>query len=170
MRVSDLITQAGGLDKGATLLNCELSRMIRSEAGVSFIHMPVDLGKAMIGGINEDILLKEYDNLFIRQIPQWRIVDTVAVAGEVVFPGTYALSENERLTSVLERAGGFSKDAFLPGVTFIRQSVKEQQEREIKDRFLSQEEEALAQEEAGLASQNLLPEELAKKQEALDNK
>jgi len=170
MRVSDLIVRAGGLEKSATLLNCELSRMIRSEAGVSFIHMPVDLGKAMIGGINEDILLKEYDNLFIRQIPQWRIVDTVAVAGEVVFPGTYALSENERLTSVLERAGGFSKDAFLPGVTFIRQSVKEQQEREIKDRFLSQEEEALAQEEAGLASQNLLPEELAKKQEALDNK
>ncbi|MBI4753048.1 SLBB domain-containing protein [Candidatus Desantisbacteria bacterium] len=170
MKVSDLITQAGGLDKGATLLNCELSRMIRSESGVSFIHMPVDLGKAMIGGTNEDILLKEYDNLFIRQIPEWRIVDTVMVAGQVVFPGTYAIAENERLTSVLERAGRFTKDAFLPGAVFIRQSVKEQQEHEIKDRFLAQEEVALAQEETGLANQNLLPEELVKKQEALDNK
>ena len=170
MRVSDLIVRAGGLEKSATLLNCELSRMIRNEEGVSFIHMPVDLGKAMIGGTNEDILLKEYDNLFIRQIPQWRIVDTVVVAGEVVFPGIYAIAENERLTSVLERAGKFTKDAFLPGAIFIRQSVKEQQKHEIKDRFLAQEEVILAQEETELASQNLLPEELAKKQEALDNK
>ncbi|MFH1097840.1 MAG: SLBB domain-containing protein [Candidatus Desantisbacteria bacterium] len=171
MQVSGLIARAGGLEKGATMLNAELSRMIKSETGVSFIHLPIDLKKIIIeNDSHEDITLQEDDSLFIRQIPDWRTEDTVVVSGEVLYPGTYALSEGERLTSVLERAGRFTKDAFLPGAAFIRQSVKEQQEHEIKDRFLSQEEEVLTQEEAGLAGQNLLPEELSKKQAALDNK
>ncbi|MEK7813558.1 MAG: SLBB domain-containing protein, partial [Candidatus Desantisbacteria bacterium] len=169
-RVSDIIARSGGLEKGAALLNGEISRMIKNESGVSFIHMPVNLKKILLeNDANEDIVLQEDDSLFIRQIPEWREEDTVVVSGEVLFPGTYAITKNERLSSVLERAGGFSENAFLPGSIFIRQSVKKQQEC-VKNDFLSTGEEALLREEAGLLGEKLLPEELIKRQQVLSNK
>jgi len=171
MKISDLISRASGLDKSATLLNAELSRMEKTDQGVSFTHIPIDLEKIMIDkDINADIFLQEDDHLFIRQIPKWRVQDTVSISGEVRFPGTYTITENEKLSSVLKRAGGFTKEAFLPGVIFTRVSVKEWQEKEAKERFLLPEEEVLTQEEVKLLEEELSPEKLAKKKETISKK
>jgi protein involved in polysaccharide export with SLBB domain len=171
MRISDLIARAGGLEKSAALLNAELSRMVKDEKGVSFLNMPVNLKKMIIeNNADEDTILQEDDSLFIRQIPEWRTEDTVTISGEVLFPGTYAITKDERLTSVIERAGMFTKEAFLAGAVFNRQSVREQQEQIEKNRFLLIEEEALLQEESRLLDEKLSPEEFNKKQQALLNK
>lgn len=171
MRVSDIIARAGGLEKNATLLNAELSRMIKNENGVSFLNTPINLKKIMIEhDANEDTILQEDDSLFIRQIPEWRVEDTVVVSGEVLFPGTYAITKNERLSSVIQRAGMFTKEAFLPGAVFIRQSVRKQQKHEAENRFSLIKEEDLLQEEARLLDDSLSPEELNKKQQVLANK
>ncbi len=171
MRVSDIINRSGGLEKGASLFNTELCRMIKDEELVSFINMPVNLKKILIeNDMDENIILQEDDSLFIRQIPEWRTEDTVVVSGEVLFPGTYSIAMDERLSSVLQRAGMFTKEAFLAGAVFTRQSVKQQQEHEVKNRFLSIEEEALLQEEVSLLNEKLLPEEFEKRQQAMVNK
>ena len=171
MRVSDVIARAGGLGIDATMLNAELLRIAKNDAGVTFIHMHVNLKKIMTeNDVNEDLILQEDDSLFIRQVPGWRLEDTVALSGEVLFPGTYAITKNERLSSVLQRAGWFTEEAFLAGAVFISRSVKETQEREMKDKFLLIEEESLVKEETGILEQRLLPEELVSKQQALANK
>ena len=52
-------------------------------------------------------------------------------------PGVYAARKGERLSSILQRAGGFTKDAFLRGAIFTRVSVQKRQQ-EIIDRMIDQ--------------------------------
>jgi protein involved in polysaccharide export with SLBB domain len=84
-------------------------------------------------GEEDDVELWPYDILFIRDVPEWKLQDVVSVTGDVKFPGKYALeSPNERLSDVIERAGGFTEDAFVAGAVFIRPRLSE----EIKNRNL----------------------------------
>ena len=55
-------------------------------------------------------------------------------------PGEYAYSEGERLSSVVQRAGGLTKDAYPFGSHFFRESVKRVQKLQL-DRYISQLEE-----------------------------
>jgi protein involved in polysaccharide export with SLBB domain len=68
-----------------------------------------------------DVGLKPYDNLLILRQPDWALQRTVAVTGEVRFPGHYALrTKSERLSDVIARAGGLTKEAYPQGVYFQR--------------------------------------------------
>ncbi len=54
----------------------------------------------------------------------------VRVEGEVATPGIYPVKPGETLRQVVERAGGFSRDAYLFGAELTRESLrKEQQSR-----------------------------------------
>ncbi len=46
----------------------------------------------------------------------------VTIRGEVNRPGTYALSDGEKLSSLIERAGGFSDNAWLSGASLFKES------------------------------------------------
>ena len=50
---------------------------------------------------------------------------SIAVRGEVVHAGTYGIRPGERLSSVLERAGGFQPDAYPYGAILQREQVRE---------------------------------------------
>ena len=56
---------------------------------------------------------------------------SVEILGEVRFPGTYPIVRGERLGSLLQRAGGFTDNAYLRGAVFTRRSVQEAQERRL---------------------------------------
>ena len=58
--------------------------------------------------------------------------------------------KGEKLSSVIERAGGFTEDAFTKGSVFTRVSVKEA-EKKAKERFMRMQERQLLEEEAGLS-------------------
>ncbi len=63
--------------------------------------------------------LHDGDVLTIRQLGGWRNVGAViTVTGEVLHPGTYGIQEGERLSSIIERAGGFDSDAYPYGAIF----------------------------------------------------
>ena len=51
----------------------------------------------------------------------------VNVSGEVLYPGEYLISKDDRLADIIIRAGGFTNNAFLKGAIFTRDKVKEQQ-------------------------------------------
>ena len=55
------------------------------------------------------------------------------------FPGAYPVLKGERLGSVLQRAGGFTSNAYLQGAVFTRTRVRQDQENRL--RTLIQEEE-----------------------------
>jgi polysaccharide biosynthesis/export protein len=53
--------------------------------------------------------------------PDWQLQSTVHLTGEVRYPGTYSLtSKKERLSEIIERAGGLSSNAFASGIVFTR--------------------------------------------------
>jgi protein involved in polysaccharide export with SLBB domain len=71
-----------------------------------------------------DPLLSEDDKVFIREFPDWREHRVVQIAGEVYFPGKYALRhENETLYELIERAGGLTPRAFIPGISLTRHTI-----------------------------------------------
>jgi len=53
----------------------------------------------------------------------------ITVTGEVMHPGSYGIEEGERLSSILERAGGLRSDAYPYGAIFERVQVREHEER-----------------------------------------
>ena len=59
-------------------------------------------------------------------------------AGEVRFPGAYALRDGETIGSLLQRAGGFSSEAFPEATRYTSNATKEQQQasaRKLIERF-----------------------------------
>jgi protein involved in polysaccharide export with SLBB domain len=79
----------------------------------------------------DNVVLKPNDYLFIRPVPNWDIYKTVQIAGEVKFPGTYAIKKGEPLSSVLARAGGFTDRAYLLAGVLIRQSTRTLQKQQL---------------------------------------
>ncbi len=80
-----------------------------------------------------NILLKINDYLFVRTVPEWKLYRTVSVSGEVKYPGTYTIKIGERLSSLIERAGGFTKRAYLRGAVFTRNSVRDVQQKALAE-------------------------------------
>jgi protein involved in polysaccharide export with SLBB domain len=62
----------------------------------------------------------------VRQRPGWNDIGlAIAVKGEVVHPGTYGIQPGEKLSSILERAGGFGSLAYPYGAVLMRREVRE---------------------------------------------
>jgi protein involved in polysaccharide export with SLBB domain len=90
---------------------------------------------------------------------------TIVLGGQVARPGVYTIAEGEKLSSVLERAGGFTDRAFLKGAAFTRASLRRIEQEQL-DAFLK------TQEQRMLASASTVivgaeKEEVAAQQQAL---
>jgi len=148
MRLSDIIFRAGGLKKTTSLKNAELYRRVLGEAPKI---ITVDLANVFDPRMKEcDLYLQEGDQFFIREEVKWLKQIEINISGEVVYPGIYAVSSGERLSSVVKRAGGYTDRAFLPGAIFTRRSVERYQRQMIK-KFVDSEQEAILKEESSLA-------------------
>jgi len=69
----------------------------------------------------------------------------VSIDGEVTYPGDYYARDDEKLSSLIERAGGFTKNAYLRGAFFTRESVRKIQGQRLED-FISRMEQEIAAE------------------------
>lgn len=58
---------------------------------------------------------------------------TATVRGEVVSPGTYDFEAGDRLSSLVEKAGGLTDAAFPRGAALVRKTVADAQRRELRD-------------------------------------
>jgi protein involved in polysaccharide export with SLBB domain len=57
----------------------------------------------------------------------------VVIEGEVMRPGVYKLETNERLQSVLERAGGVTPNAYIYGSQLTRESARLEQQKSLDE-------------------------------------
>lgn len=127
MHVEDLIQVAGGLKRSADPIKANLTRYAAGDPR----HAPsenvsIALSEASAGGLDENKLLRDGDVLTIPQNPGWNDVGaTVSVRGEVQHPGPFGIRPGERLSSVLQRAGGFSPQAYPYGVVLMRTEVRD---------------------------------------------
>ena len=148
MRVSDLAFR-GALSRLASLQNAEL---YRADPGKTVTVIRLDLARILANPRGaEDLVLTDRDHLYIRQFADGVEKRTVTVTGRVRYPGEYAIASEERLSSLIERAGGFLPDAFPRGAVFTRESVREI-ERVQLERFVRAQEQSLIAESAAISA------------------
>jgi len=134
MKISDLIYEAGGLKEEAYQALAELARTeVIDGAKTRHSYIDVDLQAALKGSELHDRLLERNDELFVRRVQGWHLPWVVNVRGRVRLPGPYTIHAGERLDSVLRRSGGLLPDAYLPGLVFVRESVKELQQQRLDE-------------------------------------
>jgi protein involved in polysaccharide export with SLBB domain len=143
MSVRDLVVAAGNARRKAYLPEAEITRFIPAGKETRTERLFIDLGKALDSDPAHNLVLAPDDHLFVRSIPDFAEQMMVELKGEVVFPGNYAISKGETLSSVLQRAGGFTDKAYLRGALFTRASLKESQRQRIDQLIFEQEQEIL---------------------------
>lgn len=128
MHAEDLIRAAGGLKRSADTNMADLTRYAAS--GGSSAQLQISLASLTNGNASEDVPLRSGDVLAIRQVPGWSDIGAaVKVSGEVAHPSTYGIEPGERLSSVLSRAGGYTKQAYPYGAVLMRREVRELEAR-----------------------------------------
>ena len=130
MTVSGLVRMAGGFRRSAYRKEADLSSyVIENDEKVLVKHSVIDIAKALNGDKSADAALQPGDVVGIRQMTGWQDIGaSVTIDGEVRFPGTYGIEEGERLSSVLERAGGLRDDAYPAGAVLERVAVRQMEE------------------------------------------
>jgi protein involved in polysaccharide export with SLBB domain len=136
MRLSQLLPTERLLPEAAL----ERVEIARRRADFSLEILQVSLKKAWSGVAEQDPLLKPLDEVTVRS--ELREAGSVTLTGQVVRPGKYTISPGERLSSVLERAGGFTDRAHLKGAVFTRASLRKV-EQEHLDVFLRTQEQRI---------------------------
>jgi protein involved in polysaccharide export with SLBB domain len=131
MRVSDLMRAGGGLQDAAYGVSAELTRY-RIEDGTRQTQLiDVDLAAIRRGDANADLLLRPFDFLNVKEVPEWAELEQVTLHGEVKFPGIYPIQRGETLRSVLMRAGGVTDMAFPDGTVFTRKELREREQLQV---------------------------------------
>ena len=143
-KVSDVIALSGGLLYYASS-QMEITRVKVTQTGPRTERFVVDVFKAMEGDPAHNVLLEMNDYLFVRMVPEWQLYRTVNVGGEVMYPGAYTITRGEKLSSVLERAGGYTNFAYLRGATFTRERVKQLQQKSLEELAARLERELIAE-------------------------
>lgn len=139
MRVADLIRMGGGLRRSADPGVADLMRyIVHDDSALTGKPMTLNISRALDGDPRNDLVLHDGDVLTIRELPGWNDIGaSVTVSGEVVHPGTYPIRPGERLSAVLEQAGGFLPTAYPQGIVFERAEVRTVQE-ESKQQLIQQ--------------------------------
>lgn len=124
MKVEDLIFLAGSYNEGAMRHRAEIARL-DSVGDVHLFDVYLDRPDS-----TRDKLLAENDHIYVRKIPQWEMDRSVTIEGEVLYPGEYTLSDRrETLYGLLNRAGGFTPNAFPKGIIFKRNGIQDNLDR-----------------------------------------
>ncbi len=124
MTIQDLIKLSGGLLNSAYSQSAEISRLDLSNPDRAVTSV-------IMSDLNSPTLLEPSDYVEFRTIPEFRESETISLEGEFTFPGVYVFEKGEMLRSVIERAGGFTAEAFVDGSVFLRESLAEREREEI---------------------------------------
>lgn len=136
--LEDLIIQAGGLKESASTVRVDISRRIKDNKSTTMTeqigemhHFALKDGFVIDG--EPGFVLKPYDQVFVRRSPGYQPQINIQVEGEVLYNGTYALTtKNERLTNLIQKAGGVTPYAYVKGAKLMRKA-NEEELRRMKD-------------------------------------
>ena len=115
-----LVSLAGGLKDGAYQREIEVKRINVTNDEKVF----TSILKASMSNAKNNFTLQSRDTVRVNYLPNWSADESAVLEGEFVFPGTYSLRDGETLRSLIERAGGFTQDAFIEALRFNSESTK----------------------------------------------
>ena len=123
--LANLIQFAGGLSAESSRSNVEISAARRNENSFDLDRGTFDLTETPL----ETILIDAGTAVTVQSIPSEQEPGTVLLSGEFKRPGVYTIRRGERLSEVIERAGGVTERAYTYGAVFTRVSVRRAQEQ-----------------------------------------
>lgn len=124
--IEDFILQAGGLKETASTVKVDVARRIENpKAVVTDSVIAKTYSFALKDGFVIDgepgFKLMPYDEVYVRKSPGYSTQKNVSVEGQIMFEGTYTLtSKDERLSSIISKAGGLKDKAYVQGARLER--------------------------------------------------
>ena len=139
MTLKDLILESGGLNDNVYSYRVEVARIdplnksLDNYAQITTFNMDEkftvssessdsDYKNEIANGI---FFLKPYDLVSIRPNPYFSNQKQITITGEVLYPGQYTIiSSNEKITDIINRAGGLMPNAYPEASQYFRKGVK----------------------------------------------
>ena len=133
--LEDAIMLAGGLLESASTVKIDVTRRIKDASSTEQTENIAEVftfsfkdGYVLDG--EAGFVLQPYDYVFVRRSPSYIEQKTVDFRGEVVFPGSYALTKRtERLSDLVAKAGGINQWAYVKGSRLSRELSAEEETR-----------------------------------------
>lgn len=165
------VIQQGQLLPTADLQRAEVIRLTDDFKDRKII--PIALSALMDGDEARNIPLRPKDEIKIYTM--YRDAEKITVTGEVMRPATYEIYKGERLSDLLRRVGGVTREAYVYGAVFKRKNVKESQSKNLQTLISRLQSQILQAAAKGTATASSLEEtsyakaELGVNQELLNN-
>ena len=135
MTLEDLIIQAGGLREAASVVRVDVSRRIKNPRStvdndtIGQIYT-FSLKEGFVVDGTPGFILQPYDEVYVRRSPGYQAQQNVDVEGEILFGGSYAMtSREERLSDLINKAGGTTNYAYLRGAKLTRVATEGEKKR-----------------------------------------
>ena len=128
MTLKDLIYLANGLKPSAEFGRIEVSSVVDIDSAQKGLKPTKNILKTYnilqnleLDTAIEQVILKPYDQVFVRTNPAFQLQQNVYLEGEIKYPGYYPrLSKSETISSFITRAGGLKENANLSGAILYR--------------------------------------------------
>ena len=117
--VKTLMESSEGVTEDAFTQHAVMHRM-KADRTLEVIAVDIE---GIMNGTVADIPLKNEDVLFIPTKQESRVQQTIAIHGEVQYPGTYKYADNETLEDFVLQAGGLKESASMHNVLVSRRIV-----------------------------------------------
>ena len=128
MTLKDLVYLANGLKSSAEFGRIEVSSIVDIDSAQRGLKPTKTVVKTYnvlpnleLDSAIQNVLLKPYDQVFVRKNPTFELQQNITLEGEVKYPGAYPrLNKYETLSSFITRAGGLKENANLSGAILYR--------------------------------------------------
>ncbi len=128
MSLQDLLYLSGGIKPSAEYGRLEISSIIDMDSAQLNLKPTRTIVKSykILPSLELDsaaakIILKPYDQVFVRKNPTFELQQNVRIEGLVKYPGDYPrLKKSEPISSYIDRAGGIKENANLSGAVLYR--------------------------------------------------
>jgi protein involved in polysaccharide export with SLBB domain len=127
-RLVDLIQIAGGSKQNTDLRSVEVTYGVKDLARSSIRPQRKLYDMTMTQNMS-NVVISPKDSIQVGSLYQQVAVGSLRLMGEVRRPGVYQFSKGEKLSSLIERAGGLTREAYPQGAVFSRKSIRENEKR-----------------------------------------
>ncbi len=137
MTLQDLLYLSGGIKQSAEFGRLEISSVVDVDSAKksmkptrTIVNSYAINSDLQIDSAASKIILKPYDQVFVRKNPTFELQQNIELKGLVKYPGLYPrLNKYEKLSSFIARAGGFKDNANLSGAILLRRKTENFRER-----------------------------------------
>lgn len=133
--LEDFVLQAGGLKESASTVKVDVARRIVNPKALTTDSVIAKtysfaLKEGFVVEGEPGFVLQPFDEVYVRKSPGYSEQKNVTIAGQVMFSGTYTLSnKDERLSQLVQKAGGVTDVAYVHGARLERKATPEEKRR-----------------------------------------